>query len=234
MEGTKHPKQDFQVERLAFFSDAIFAVALTLLIIDFKVPPLTKDSTYQSVCDQLIGYWPNLFAFLLSFVLISLYWMRHHFFFKYIHNYNSRIVIMNIAMLLPIIFLPFTTSFVAQSSVFSGTVFVLAFQVYSLNQILILLTMLAFFVLVFVIHKNHTYEIPIKERIKFVINNVNVIVIFSIIFIASFYTINVFKYAYIIVLVSIPIKRITERYFLKRYKKKPDSQVESIQYSNPN
>lgn len=106
-------QQDFQVERLAFFSDAIFAIAL--LIIEFKVLHITKDSTFDSILEQLINLRFNLFALLMSFVLIATYWIRHHLLFKHIHNYNKQIVITNMIVLLPIIFFPFTTGFLAES-----------------------------------------------------------------------------------------------------------------------
>jgi uncharacterized membrane protein len=220
MEEQKHPKQDFQVERLAFFSDAVFAIAITLLVIDFKVPPLTMDSTYQSVWEQLTGYWPNFFGLLMSFFLISMYWIRHHDFFKYIHNYNRQVVVMNLVMLLPIIFLPFTTSFMAQSSLYQSEVFVLAFQVYSLNHILIIISMLAFYILIFAVHKKYSYEMPLKEKTKFVSNSIFALVIFSAIFIASFHSLHLLKYGWVYIVASIPVKRLAERYYLKRHSPK--------------
>lgn len=53
-DSDKHPKQDFQVERLAFFSDAIFAIAITLLIIEFKIPHITKETTFDNAWEQLV------------------------------------------------------------------------------------------------------------------------------------------------------------------------------------
>lgn len=107
----KHPKQDFQVERIAFFSDAVFAIAITLLIIEFKVPETTKDTTKAELVHELLGMKYKFLALIVSFIFIANYWMRHHVLFKYIHNYNRQVVVANLASLLPIIFFPFTTAF---------------------------------------------------------------------------------------------------------------------------
>ncbi|MBS1563267.1 MAG: DUF1211 domain-containing protein, partial [Bacteroidetes bacterium] len=115
LEDEQHPKQDFQVERIAFFSDAVFAIAITLLIIEFHPPHITKESTYDEVWKEVVHMKWKFFALVLSFILIVVYWMRHHFLFRHIHNYNKHIVVANMAMLLPIIFFPFTTSFLYES-----------------------------------------------------------------------------------------------------------------------
>jgi len=91
----EHPKQDFQVERIAFFSDAVYAIALTLLVIEFKIPELNKNSTYAEVWQDVAGMKYKFFALVFSFVLIVNYWMRHHLLFKHIHNYNRDIVVAN-------------------------------------------------------------------------------------------------------------------------------------------
>jgi uncharacterized membrane protein len=61
-----------QLERLVFFSDAIFAIAITLLVLDLKLAP---DSHGVIIWDE-IG--PKLFAFALSFFVIGIYWLNHH------------------------------------------------------------------------------------------------------------------------------------------------------------
>src|SRR5436190_22052567 len=94
----KHPKQDFQVERIAFFSDAVFAIALTLLIIEFKPPHVGKETTYEELWHELVMMKYQFAALLLSFVLIISYWMRHHTLFKYVHDYNKEIIIANMSV----------------------------------------------------------------------------------------------------------------------------------------
>lgn len=186
----KHPKQEFQVERLAFFSDAIFAIAITLLIIEFKIPHVTKESTFDTAWEQLIDLKYNLFALLLSFFLITTYWMRHHFLFKHIHNYNRQIVTANMVMMLPIIFFPFTTAFFAES-VDNKNVVILAFRFFLFNHILAGLTIYILYWLAIVKHKEYSFEMNIQERNKFKYDLLFTTITFSVIFLVTFITDNV-------------------------------------------
>src|ERR1700755_2911346 len=74
LEDEIHPKQDFQVERIAFFSDAVFAIALTLLVIEFKPPFIGRDTTPDIFFHELREMRFKLLAVLLSFFLIVVYW----------------------------------------------------------------------------------------------------------------------------------------------------------------
>jgi uncharacterized membrane protein len=173
----KHPKQEFQVERLAFFSDAVFAIAITLLIIEFKIPHITKDSTFNSAWEQLTDLKYNLFALLLSFTLIATYWVRHHFLFKHIHNYNRQMVIANLVVLLPIIFFPFTTALLAES-VENPNVVILALRLFILNNILAGLTIYIFYWLALVKHKELSFEMTRQEKNRFTSDTLATIIIF--------------------------------------------------------
>lgn len=185
----KHPKQDFQVERLAFFSDAVFAIAITLLIIEFKVPHVTKESTFDSVWEQLLDLKYNLFALLLSFTLIANYWVRHHFLFKHIHNYNKQIVIANMFVLMPIIFFPFTTAFFAES-VENKNVIILALRLFLLNHVLAGLTSYVFYLFSFVKYKEMSFEMTKLEKLKFNSDTLFSTIVFAIILLVSFITDN--------------------------------------------
>lgn len=164
----KHPKQDFQVERLAFFSDAVFAIAITLLIIDFKVPEVNSKTTLAEVTEKLQALQPNVVALLCSFFLIAGYWIKHHFLFKHIHNYNRHIVIVNMFVLLPIIFLPFTTTFVA-NSVANQDVLILAMRIWLVNHIFVSLAIYVLYYIAVVWHKEFSFRMETKDRIKFTV-----------------------------------------------------------------
>lgn len=183
----KHPKQDFQVERLAFFSDAVFAIAITLLIIEFKVPHITKDSTYAGVLHELAEMKVHLMGLLFSYFLIAVYWIRHHFLYKYIHNYNRELVAANMVSLLPIIFLPFSTAFLTETSV-NPDLTMLGMRVFFLNHFAAGISIFALYWLGAVRHKELSYEIPVKEKLKFYEQTLFSSMIFAVLFAASFYT----------------------------------------------
>jgi|GEM_PF-1099352 len=166
----KHPKQDFQVERLAFFSDAVFAIAITLLVIDFKVPEVNSKTTLPEVLEKLHALLPNVVALLFSFSLIAGYWIKHHFLFKHIHNYNRHIVVVNMFVLLPIIFLPFTTTFVANSVASKNDdVLILAIRIWFVNHIFVSLAIYVLYYIAVVWHKEFSFRMEPKDRIKFTV-----------------------------------------------------------------
>lgn len=216
--GSRHPKQDFQVERLAFFSDAVFAIAITLLIIEFKVPHVSKDSTYVQVIDELKDLKYNLVALLLSFVLIAIYWTRHHFLFKHIHDYNRLLVIVNLFVLLPVIFFPFTTAFFAESIQNKSIVF-LAFRLFLLNHIVAGLSTFVLYWLAIVRHREISFEMPVKSRIKFTSDTLWTTAIFMFILAVTYFTTDL-QTLFGVIIICILLKRISERWFYNFVSKK--------------
>ena len=104
-------KQDFQVERLIFFSDAVFAIAITLLIIEIKVPELHGESaTEGAFWHAFAALVPKFLGFVLSFFIIGLYWFIHHRLFGYVTNYSGKLIWLNLGFLFSIVLMPFTTA----------------------------------------------------------------------------------------------------------------------------
>jgi len=113
-----HSKQQFQVERIVLFSDAVFAIAITLLIIEIKVPVFPKGMpvTEQAFLEQLGLLFPKFMGFIFSFFLISLYWTIHHKMFGYVVNYNGKLVWLNLLFLFSIVLMPFSTAVYSEYS----------------------------------------------------------------------------------------------------------------------
>ncbi len=99
---------DMGLERLLFFSDAVFAIAITLLILDIKVPDAVRG--HAALMGAIFDLWPKFLSYLLSFLVIGVYWAIHHRLFRYIRGHDGRLVWLNILFLLSIAFLPFPTS----------------------------------------------------------------------------------------------------------------------------
>lgn len=129
-------KTEFQIERIVFFSDAVFAIAITLLVIEIHAPVFGPEITARAAFDEFIHLIPEIMAVLISFTLISLNWRRHHQLFGILTNYNGRLITLNFLSLVAIIFLPFSTAFLSKNyQRFWLDPLVLPFVVYSFNNL---------------------------------------------------------------------------------------------------
>ena len=95
-------------DRLEAFSDGVFAIAATLLVLEFKV------HSGDDLGHQLLHLWPSYLAYVTSFVTIGIIWMNHHHTCSLIGRVNRTFLFLNILLLLTVAFLPFPTSLVAQ------------------------------------------------------------------------------------------------------------------------
>jgi len=100
--------------RIEMFSDGVFAIAITLLIIEIKVPALNLMNSTRDVWNAIIHLWPSFFALFLSFVLIFISWYGHHALFTSLDKNSDQFVFANGLFLLTVIILPFPTAFVAE------------------------------------------------------------------------------------------------------------------------
>jgi len=121
MTEVKHPNHDFMIERIAFFSDAVFAIAITLMIIEIHPPLVNKGDTDAIVWEKFKELLPEFFGLLVSFWLIGSAWLRHHQLFKYVDNFDIGFMAINLWLLFTIILYPFSTGFLF-SSIFHGAV----------------------------------------------------------------------------------------------------------------
>lgn len=107
------------LERLVFFSDAVFAIVITLLILEIKTPALGYGASERQWLAALAELQPHLAAFLLSFLVIGALWMSHHRLFMMVSQYDDKLLWPNLLLLLAVTLLPFTTSLLATGSLAS-------------------------------------------------------------------------------------------------------------------
>jgi uncharacterized membrane protein len=110
MTGKTHDQ--FQLERLAFFSDAVFAIAITLLIIEVRIPAGTSDSE-TGLAQALVDLIPQYIGFFVSFFVIGRFWIGHHRVFGRLARVNDGLVWRNLLFLMTIAFMPFPTALVS-------------------------------------------------------------------------------------------------------------------------
>ncbi len=125
----KELKKEFQLERIIFFSDAVFAIAITLLIIDLHIPDVEigSDADLLHALGTII---PGLFGFVISFFIIANFWDHHHSIFGYVEKYDSGLIWLNLVFLFFIVLIPFSTRIFGN---FGGLL--TATTIYSLNII---------------------------------------------------------------------------------------------------
>ncbi len=105
------PVAGLGTNRLEAFSDGVFAVAITLLVLNLQVPQLVAGSELVS---RLGALWPKLLSYALSFVLVGIYWVAHHNTFHYIKRSDRNLLWLNILLLMCMVFLPFPTALLGQ------------------------------------------------------------------------------------------------------------------------
>ena len=103
-----------ELERLIFFSDAIFAIVMTLLVLDIRVPDVPSDVAAQEVPGLVFELWPKIFSYVLSFLVIGLYWIGHHQTFRYVQSYDRTLLWLNLVFLLSISFIPIPTDLLGE------------------------------------------------------------------------------------------------------------------------
>lgn len=103
--------KEFELERMILFSDAVFAIAITLLIIEIKFPELPEN--YRVSLDLFNMFKPTLLQFIgffVSFFIIGISWSRHLKMFRYLKAYDDGVIFRNLLSLLFIVAFPFAAS----------------------------------------------------------------------------------------------------------------------------
>jgi uncharacterized membrane protein len=109
----RHP--DHLLERMLFFSDAVFAIAITLLIIEVHVPEIPPGSAPGIYLHALWELLPAFFGYVLSFLVIARFWITHHSAFAHSPPFDAKLLWPNIQLLMSIAFMPFATAFMARN-----------------------------------------------------------------------------------------------------------------------
>lgn len=103
---------DHRLERLIFFSDAVMAIAITLLIIEVHIPVLASDDLTIGA-NALLHLLPSFFGVILSFLVIGRFWLGHSTALGSMSSYDPRLFRVNLYFLLMIIIMPFATGFLS-------------------------------------------------------------------------------------------------------------------------
>lgn len=105
---------DNDTGRIEAFSDGVFAIAITLLVIEIGVPHLENEPEGTTLFGALMGQWPSYLAYAISFLQIGVIWANHHNRFTYILRSDHILLFLNILFLMCVAFIPFPTALLAE------------------------------------------------------------------------------------------------------------------------
>ena len=104
--------------RAEAFSDGVFAIAITLLVLDLRLPPADGHTLVY----LLLHDWPQYFAYVVSFLTIGIMWMNHHTILAHITRVDRPLLVINLLLLMAVVAIPFPTSLVAEELRHTGGV----------------------------------------------------------------------------------------------------------------
>lgn len=107
-------RKEFQLERLILFSDAVFAIAITLLVIEIKIPDFHENVSDKALLHSLGRLIPKFLGFVTSFMLIGFYWTVHHRIFGFVTSYTRKLLLLNLVFLFFVVLMPFSTGFYSE------------------------------------------------------------------------------------------------------------------------
>ncbi len=168
--------REAKTSRIGALSDGVFAIVMTLLVIELAVPEVPKLLAAEQLHLKLIEMWPKFATYALSFITLGLMWSFHRIMFQHIRRVNESVIWLNILYLMFVALVPFSTAILGEYSIFSTTAVVL----WGANFILILL--LYNITWWYVIKNKHLLNKDISplEVMQLKINGVSSIIVFSI------------------------------------------------------
>lgn len=212
-------KKEFQLERIILFSDAVFAIIVTIMVIELKMPEGIRDATrenflheFRKIAVQLVGYG-------LSFFFVAMFWTRHVRLFGFLKDYNKRLLIHNLIFLFCVSLFPFAVSMMTGFTKPDSIQAIWGFNIY---VIVIFLCMFVFTLLTGYLIKNKETLCynpdAMEQQMKWRVLKANywvVPIIMLVLAVMDFLTTPIQYFAYIMALYGIIINRVQKRYYPK-------------------
>lgn len=124
------------LNRFEAFSDGVFAIAVTLLVLEIKAPDLSQTTSSEAVT-KLLHVFPHILSYITSFIVIGVLWINHHALFHFLKRVDRAVLVINLLLLMCVAFIPYPTALIGEFSsslpvvVFSGLSLALTGFVYN-------------------------------------------------------------------------------------------------------
>jgi uncharacterized membrane protein len=108
--GAQKDQGSKELDRIVTFSDGVFAIAITLLVLNIETPEIPANLVAEELPGRLLDLWPKFLSYVISFLVILTYWIAHHSIFSAIRGYDRKLIWLNSLFLMCVAFLPFPAS----------------------------------------------------------------------------------------------------------------------------
>jgi uncharacterized membrane protein len=119
-------------ERLSTLADGVFAIVMTLLVLELSVPAVKGLSNNSELMHKLAEKWPEFLIYGLSFMILGIFWVIHHTLFQDVKRYDTTLVWLNILFLMFVSLIPFSTALVGKNGFMKVTA-----VIYGINMLLL-------------------------------------------------------------------------------------------------
>jgi uncharacterized membrane protein len=202
-------KFSFNKSRIVGFSDAVFGIAMTLLVLEIAVPTYEAINQF-GLRDVLAKRTPNFIGFIVSFFVSAMYWMDYLKITKYISKFSTKALWANIFLLFFVVLLPFSTALYV-----NGIKFIGSFVFYSIN--LALIAVMTLILLLIIAKEEHGKKgITRMTRNWLSLKIINTILIWALATVLAFVSIKIARFVWILIFVIDPI---IDWYYKKKLQK---------------
>jgi uncharacterized membrane protein len=106
------PWANLGTERIKAFSDGVFSIVITLLVLELRVPTLQSPASGSELMWALVAIWPKILTYAASFIVVGIYWIAHHNFFHYTHRTNRSLLWLNHFYLMSVSLIAFSAGLI--------------------------------------------------------------------------------------------------------------------------
>jgi uncharacterized membrane protein len=158
----------FPINRVEALADGVFAIVMTLLVLELSIPVITGSSVNAELLRKLLELLPKLLVYILSFIILGMMWVHHRFMFHYIERSDGKLAWMNIILLMFVALIPFAASLLGEY-----TNAQVAVAVYGINALLTIIMCLIIWIYITGKHeladRAIDAEIVIRRKIMYLV-----------------------------------------------------------------
>jgi uncharacterized membrane protein len=210
-------KKEFQLERVILFSDAVFAIIITLMVLDIRLPEGLRHADEAHVKHAFVELIPKVIAFSLSFFLVSKFWRSHLKMFSLLKDYDGRLLSLNLLYLFSVSFFPFAVTLTSGNFDLESLQF--AWAGYTYVGILLFCTLSKTLLAAYLVNNKHKLCFDTNNLDKILkykvarLNFISIPLVIVVMFGLSYFAMKPIYAVYVLAVYGITMSRLSRKYY---------------------